>query len=146
MVIQTFLILKEFFKYIASPEKKYVDYTLIFNNILTPSGNTTNFLQKYGYLYNFWIDALLENTNRDNIYLKQANFLKDLMNGFIVHKNIEKTKKGVKYKAEDLYLKLFGNLKKTVDEILFKKSKDAIYSTKLLTQRQERCLNLKNNL
>ena len=116
--------MKRFFNYIADQEEKYIDYNLLSTEILLPSGDVLNFFNKYRDLYNFWIDALLENINRDKIISQQARFLKDLMDGYSVYKNIEKTKRGVSYKAEDLYLKLLGNPNKTVDDILFKKSKD----------------------
>ena len=81
-------------------------------------------MQKYGDLYNFLYNVLFNSINLDDIKLQQISFLEDLMNGYEVYKNIEKTEKGVNYKAEDLYLKLFGNPNKTVDDIPFKNSKD----------------------
>ena len=75
-------------------------------------------------MYNFWTNALLEYTSLDDIKSQQINFLKGLVNGFGVYKNITKLKNKSGHKAEDLYLKLLGNLNKNVDEILFIKSRD----------------------
>ena len=78
--------LKEFFKDIASEEKENIDYNLLLKEILTPSGDTINFLQEHGNLYNFWYNLLLNNINLKDIRLQQIKFLKDLMNGFEVYK------------------------------------------------------------
>ena len=105
-----------------------------------------NFLNKYHDLYNYWIDVLVKNTNRDKIILQQINFLRDLMNGFSVYPNIEKTKKGVNYKAEDLYLKLLGNPNKTVDDVSFLKTftnedkKEIYLKAKILFELREKIL------
>ena len=116
------LNLKTFFKDIVSEEEKYIDYNLLSEEILTPSGNVLNFLNKYGNLYNFWTDALLEHINSNDIRSQQTEFLKDLMNGFEVYKNIAKPKGESNYKTENLYLKLLGAPNKNVDEILFLKT------------------------
>ena len=76
--------LKEFFNYIASEEKKTVDYELLSRQILLPSGNVFSFLNEYGDLHNFWINLLLNNTNLDDFKLQQVKFLKDFINGFEV--------------------------------------------------------------
>ena len=78
--------LKEFFKDIASEEKENIDYNLLLKEILTPSGDTINFLQEHGSLYNFWYNLLLNNINLKDIRLQQIKFLNDLMNGFEVYK------------------------------------------------------------
>ena len=104
------LDLKNFFNYIASEEKENIDYNLLSEEILTPSGDTINFLQKYGDLYNFWYSLLYASMNLNDIKLQQVKFLQDLMNGFEVYKIIKKPKNESNYKAEDLYLKLLGNL------------------------------------
>ena len=66
--------------------------------------------------------VLLKITDRNKIISQQVNFLKDLMNGFNVYKNIMKPKGESDYKAENLYKKLLGAPNKNVDEILFLKS------------------------
>ena len=70
--------LKNFFERIASQEKKNIDYNLLSKKILLPSGDVLNFFNEYNDLYNFWTDALLENTNNNKIRLQKINFLKDL--------------------------------------------------------------------
>ena len=45
---------------------------------LLPSGDVLNFFNEYNDLYNFWTDALLENTNNNKMRLQKTNFLKDL--------------------------------------------------------------------
>ena len=76
--------LKEFFDYIASEEKENIDYNSVSKEILTPSRNTINFLQEYGYLYNFWFHLLFDRINLDDLKSQQIKFLKDLINGFEV--------------------------------------------------------------
>ena len=110
--------LKRFFYYIADQEEKYIDYNLLSNEISLPSRDLLNFFNKYRDLYNFSIDALLKYSNINDIKSQRVNFLRDLMNGFSVYKNISKTKKGVNYKAEDFYLKLLGAPNKTVNDML----------------------------
>ena len=110
--------MKNFFDRIASQEENYIDYNVLSNEILLPSGNVLNFCNKYCDLCNFWIDMLLKNTNHNKIISEQVNFLKDLMNGFSVYPNIPKPKKQSDYKAEDLYLMLLGKPDKNVDDIL----------------------------
>ena len=61
--------LEEFFNYIASEDKKSIDYELLLEQILLPSGNVFSFLQKYGDLYNFWTNVLINYTNCNNIKL-----------------------------------------------------------------------------
>ena len=114
------------FSIILRLKKKNILYQLqlLSNEILLPSGDVLNFFNKYGDLYNFWTNALLEYTSLDDIKSQQINFLKDLVNGFGVYKNITKLKNKSDHKVEDLYLKLLGNLNKNVDEILFIKSRD----------------------
>ena len=116
--------LKEFFKDITSEEEKYIDCKLLLEQILLLSGNVFSFLNKHGDLYNFWNNLLLDNINLDDIKLQQVEFLKDLMNGFVVYKKIKKPKKGLNYKAEDFYLILLGNSNKTVDDIFLKTPTD----------------------
>ena len=60
------------------------------------------------------------------------------MNGFKVYKKIKKLKEELNYKAEDLYLILLGNSKKTVYDIFLKPLQ--INITKKFTYRQEYCL------
>ena len=110
--------LKRFFYYIADQEEKYIDYNLLSNEISLQSRDLLNFFNKYRDLYNFSIDALLKYSNINDIKSQRVNFLRDLMNGFSVYKNISKTKKGVNYKAEDFYLKLLGAPNKTVNDML----------------------------
>ena len=108
--------LKEFLNYIASEEEKNIDYKLLSRQILILSKNIFSFLHKYGTLYSFLIDVLVYKSS-DNVKLQQREFLKDLMNGFEVYKRIEKPKKELDYKTEDLYLILLGNPNKTVNDI-----------------------------
>ena len=117
--------MKRFFNYnyIADQEKQNIDYSILSNEISLPSGDVLNFLNKYHDLYNFWIDALFD-TSLDNIKSQQVNFLRDLMNGFSVYRNISKPKKKLNHGAEDLYLMLLGNPKKTVDDILINEPRD----------------------
>ena len=110
------LDLKEFFNYIASKEEKYIDYNLLSEQILTPSGKTFSFLKKYGNLYNFWTNVLFDYTNSNGIKSEQINFLKDLMYGVDLYKNITKPKNKSDHEAEDLYPKLLENPLKNVDE------------------------------
>ena len=49
-----------------SEEKENINYNLLSKEILTPSGNTINYLQEHGDLYNFWFDLLFKNMNSDN--------------------------------------------------------------------------------
>ena len=65
--------LKIFFSHIASQEEKYIDYNLLLEYILLPSGDVLNFLNKYHDLYSFWIDAIL-NSNINDIKSQQVNF------------------------------------------------------------------------
>ena len=65
---------------------------------------------------------MYEYTDYNKIVSQQVNFLKDLMNGYNVYKNISKRKGKSDYKAGDLYLELLGNLNKTVDSILYSKT------------------------
>ena len=53
--------------------------------------NGFSFLNKYGGLYNFWINVL-DHKSSDKVKLQQVEFLKDLMNGFEVYKTIKKPK------------------------------------------------------
>ena len=46
------------------------------------------------------------------------------MNGFNVYKTIKKRKNESNYEAEDLYLKLLGNLNRTANDILLNTPKD----------------------
>ena len=109
--------LKKFFNYIASKEKENIDYNLLSKETLTPSGNTINFSQGYGDLYNFCFNLLFKSINLDNFKLQQVKFLKDLMNGFEVYKKFVNSKNELNYKAEDLYVILLGNPNKTVNHI-----------------------------
>ena len=68
-----------------------------------------SFLNKYNDLYSFWTNVLLENTNDSKIISQQLNFLKDLMNGFDIYKNISKLKHEPDNKAGSLYLLLLEN-------------------------------------
>ena len=117
------LDLKEFFSCIALQEEKYIDYNLLSEKISLPSGDVLNFFKKYSDLYNFWTSALVGYSSND-IKSQQRNFLKDLLNGFNVYKNILKPKKKSNYEAEDLYLKLLGRPDKTVNDMLFLKNLD----------------------
>ena len=114
-------------------KKINIDYNLLSEEILTPSGETLNFLQEYGDFYNFWYDLLLEIINLDDLKLQQINFLKDLMNGFQVYKKIEKLKNKSNHKAEILYLKLLGNPNKTVDDIFLNRPTEQ-YNSKIYSQ------------
>ena len=113
-----------------SQEEKYTDYNLLLNEILTSSGNTINFLKKYGYLYHFWYDLLLHNKSLNKIKSEQINFLEDLINSgrFGVYSNLLKSKKGLKNEAEDIFLLLLGNPNNTPRDILYLKDyKDQYY-------------------
>ena len=131
------LNLKRYFNYIVSQEEKHVDYNLLSGEILLPSGDVLNFFNKHGDLCDFWTNVLLMYSNND-IVLQEVNFLKDLLNGFGVYKNILKPKNEPDYEAEDLYLKLLGNLNKTVGDILFLKTSTDEYRD--FTYRQKHCL------
>ena len=115
--------LKNFFDYIAFKKEKYIGYNLLSEEILLSSGDVLNFFNKYHDLYDFWTDALLD-TSLDNIKSQQVNFLKDLLNGFSVYKNISKPEKKSAHEAKDLYLKLLGNLSQNVNDILVSSPKD----------------------
>ena len=67
---------------------------------------------------------MFEYTDYNEIVSQQVNFLKDLMNGFGVYKNIVKPKNESDYKTGVVYLKLLGNPNKTVDDIRFSESKN----------------------
>ena len=84
--------LPEFFNYIASEEKKNIDYKLLSTQIFLPSGKSFNFLYKYNELYNFWFNLLFKNLNLADVKSQQIEFLKDLMDGFNVYKKIKKPK------------------------------------------------------
>ena len=73
-------------------------------------------MQKHGNLYNFLI-TLLENKSLQNVKLLQIRFLEYLMNGFKVYKKFNKLDKELDYKAEDLYLFLLANSKRTVNNV-----------------------------
>ena len=115
--------MKEFFKDIASEEKRNIDYEVLSRQILIPSGNVFSFLNEYGDLHNFWFNLLLNTINSKDIRLQQVKFLKDLMNGFKVYKKIKKPEGESNYKAEDLYSILLGNPNKTVDSMFLNISK-----------------------
>ena len=122
---------KQFFNHTVSEEKKYIDYDLLSNEILTPSGNTINFLKKYGDLYNFWHSLLLNHKSLNEIKLQQIDLLEDLVNsgGFEAYQNISKPK-GSEFKAENLYLLLLGNSNKTAGDILYLKTFKNQYNDK----------------
>ena len=107
-----------------SEEKENIDCKLFSKEGLTPSGNTINFMQGYGDLYNFWYSLPYASMNLDNVKLHQVKFLEDLMNEFRVYKKIDKAKNESDYKAKDLYLILLGNTKKTVNDIPLKSPTD----------------------
>ena len=107
--------LKEFFNYIASEEQN-IDYKLLSRKFFLSSKKSFSFLYKYGDLYEFWINVL-NDKSLEKVKLQQAEFLKDLMNGFEVWKTIKKPKNELNYKAKDFYLILLGNLNKTVNDI-----------------------------
>ena len=110
--------MKEFLKAIASEEKENIDYKLLSRQILISPKKSFSFFQNHGDLYNFFINALY-NESLDCAKLLQAGFLKDLMNGFKVNKKIEKSNE-----AKDLYLILLGNQNKTVNDIFLKTHTD----------------------
>ena len=116
--------LKEFFDYIASEEEN-IDYNLFSRQILISSEKFFSF-SKYGDLYNFWFNLLLNKINLDDIKSQQIKFLKDLMNGFELYKKIKKQKNELNYKVEDLYLILLRNSKKAVYDIFFKNPKNKV--------------------
>ena len=74
-------------------------------------------------MYNFWTNAIFD-SNIIDIKSQQVKFLKDLLNGFSVYKNISKPKKKLNYEARDLYLKLLGAPNKNIDEILISPPRD----------------------
>ena len=102
-------------------KKKNIDYFC--NKFFYYLKRVLVFFYRYGDLYNFWIN-LLDHKSSDIIKLLQVEFLKDLMNGFEVYKIIKKPNTELNYKAEDLYLKLLGNLNKTVNNIFLNTPKD----------------------
>ena len=108
--------MNEFFKDIASEEKENIDYKLLSRRILTPSKKSFSFLQKYGDLYNFWINVL-DHKSSYKVKLQKIKFLKDLMNEFEFYKKFKKPKE---YNAGDLYLLLLRNQKYTVNDIFLK--------------------------
>ena len=135
--------LKEFFNHIAFQEEKYIDYNLLLEDILLPSGDVLNFFNKYHDLYSFWIDAILKYSNINHIKSQRVNFLRDLMNGFSVYKNISKPKKKLNHEAKDVYLTLLRNPNKTVNDILIsppgdKDNKEIYSQTKMLFDLIER--------
>ena len=75
--------MKEFFKDIASEEKKNIDYKLLSRQILTPLKKSFSFLQKHGNLYNFWINVL-DHKSSDKVKLQQVRFFKELFNKGII--------------------------------------------------------------
>ena len=75
-------------------------------------------------MYNFWANAILNYSNINDIKSQQVNFLRDLMNGFSVYRNISKPKKKLNHEAEDLCLMLLGNPSNTVDDILISPPRD----------------------
>ena len=125
--------LKEFFNHITPEEEENIDYHLLLKQILLLSKKTFSFLQKYGDLYNFWYSLLLDSMSFDEFKLQQIKFLKDLMNGFEVYKKFKKPNNESNYKAENLYLILLGNPKKTVDDIFLKIPTDK-YNEKIYLQ------------
>ena len=125
--------MKEFFNHITPEEEENIDYNLLLKQILLLSKKTFSFLQKYGDLYNFWYSLLLDSMSFDEFKLQQIKFLKDLMNGFEVYKKFKKPKNEPNYKAENLYLILLGNPKKTVGDIFLKIPTDK-YNEKIYLQ------------
>ena len=119
-------------------EKKNIDYNLLSRQMLTPSKKTISFLQKYGDLYNFCYSLLLHSMSLDEFKSQQIKFLKVLMNGFNIYKTIKKRKNESNYEAEDLYLKLLGNLNRTANDILLNTPK--INTIKAFTYRRKYCL------
>ena len=89
----------EFCNHFAFQEEKHIDYNLLVEDILLPSGDVLNFFDKYRDLYSFWIDVILKHSNINDIKSQQVNFLRDLMNGFSVYKNILKPKKKLNHEA-----------------------------------------------
>ena len=131
--------MKEFFKNIASEEKKNIDYKLLSRQILTPLKKSFSFLQKHGNLYNFWINVL-DHKSSDKVKLQQVEFLKVLMNWCKVYKKFEKSKE---YNAGDLYLLLLRNQKYTVSDIFLntptdKHNEEICLQAKILFNLRER--------
>ena len=69
-----------------------------------------------------------ENIYADDIKSQQIKFLRDLMNGYKVHKRSERFKH-----VEDLYLKLNANANRTVHDIFLKNPTDK-YNKKIYLQ------------
>ena len=129
--------MKKNFNCIAFQEGEHIDYNLFLEDILLPSGDVLNFFNEYRDLYDFWIDVILKHSNINDIKSQEVNFLRDLMNGFNVYKNISKPKKKLNHEAEDLYLMLLENPSKSFDDVLSLKL--LINTTKKFTHRQKCC-------
>ena len=111
--------LKIFFKDIASEEEKKINYNLLSKEISLSLKNNFRFFERYGDLYKFCFALFEENVYADDIKWKQKKFLRDLMNGYKVHKRYERSKR-----VEDLYLKFHANANRTAHEIFLKNPTD----------------------
>ena len=120
--------LKNFFKDIASEEDKNINYNLLLKEIFLSSKDTFSFFDRYGDLYEFCFALFEENIYADDIKLEQIKFLKDLMNGYKVHKRFERFER-----VKDLYLKLHANAKRTVHDIFLKNTTEK-YNRKIYLQ------------
>ena len=67
---------------------------------------------------------MLDHKGSDKVKLQQAEFLKDLMNGFEVYKKFKESKKKFDYEAENLYLLLLANQNRTVNNTFLNTRKD----------------------
>ena len=92
------------------------------------SKDTFSFFDRYGDLYEFCFALFEENIYADDIKLEQIKFLKDLTNGYKVHKRFERFER-----VKDLYLKLHANAKRTVHDIFLKNTTDK-YNRKIYLQ------------
>ena len=111
--------LKNFFKDIASEEDKNINYNLLLKEIFLSSKDTFSFFDRYGDLYEFCFALFEENIYADDIKLEQIKFLKDLMNGYKVHKRFERFER--------------ANAKRTVHDIFLKNTTDK-YNRKIYLQ------------
>ena len=120
--------LKNVFKDIPSEEEKNINYNLLSKEISLPSKDAFSFFDRYGDLYEYCFALFEENIYADDIKSEQIKFLKDLVNGYKVHKRFERFKH-----INDLYLNLHANARRTVHDIFLKNPTDK-YNKKIYLQ------------
>ena len=84
-----------------------------------PSKDVFSFFNRYGDLYEFCYDLFEKNIYADNIKSEQIKFIRDLINGYKVHKRFERF-----VRVESLYLKLHANVDRTAHDIFLKNPTD----------------------